>query len=147
MARRNDTPRTADKERYTLSEWREEAVRRFGRDSNDWAFVCPVCGHRTTVADWARVGAGPGEVAFSCIGRHVEGAKAAFDEKGEGPCTYAGGGLFRLNPLVVVDPEGHEHQVFDFAPPVLHRCASPACPGYPWKASDSPHPCPPGGEG
>ena len=26
--------------------------------------------------------------------------------------------------------------------PTLHRCASPACPGYPWAASTSPHPCP-----
>ena len=25
----------------------------------------------------------------------------------------------------------------------LHRCASPSCPGYPWAASDAPHPCPP----
>jgi hypothetical protein len=24
-----------------------------------------------------------------------------------------------------------------------YRCASPACPGFPWRASVSPHPCAP----
>lgn len=27
--------------------------------------------------------------------------------------------------------------------PHLYRCASEACPGYPWRASHSPHPCKP----
>lgn len=27
--------------------------------------------------------------------------------------------------------------------PHLFRCASPDCPGYPWRASASPHPCNP----
>lgn len=26
--------------------------------------------------------------------------------------------------------------------PQRHKCASPSCPGYPWKASERAHPCP-----
>ena len=110
--------RVADKQRYdSFADWQAEARRRFGDDHLTWAFQCPVCGHRTTVKAWRDAGAGEGEIAFSCVGRHVEGAKTAFEQKGTGPCTYAGGGLFRLNPIIVLDPEGKEHQVFDFAPP------------------------------
>jgi hypothetical protein len=40
--------------------------------------------------------------------------KEAFSQDG-GPCNYAGGGLFRLNPVTVVDPDGIENHAFDFA--------------------------------
>lgn len=98
----------------TYDEWIKEAQARFGTDSMRWKFVCPVCGHVASVADWKRVGAGEGEVAFSCVGRHIASAKQAFEENGTGPCTYAGGGLFRLNP-VTVRRGSEEHQVFEFA--------------------------------
>ena len=94
----------------TFDAWNAEGERRFGVDRMAWRFVCPVCKHVASVADWKAVGATEGEVAFSCVGRHIDGAKSAFEGKGEGPCTYAGGGLFRLNPVHV---EGH--QVFAFA--------------------------------
>ncbi|MBA9071867.1 hypothetical protein FHR71_005660, partial [Methylobacterium sp. RAS18] len=32
-----------------------------------------------------------------------------------GPCNYAGGGLFKLNPVIVTGPDGSEHAMFDFA--------------------------------
>jgi len=79
-----------------------------------WRFVCPVCKTEMAVEDWKRVGATEGEVAFSCIGRHIEGAQPAFRRTKAGPCDYAGGGLFRLNP-VTVTKDGKEHQVFAFA--------------------------------
>jgi hypothetical protein len=100
--------------KYTHEQWIEEAKRRFGDDPMDWRFVCPVCGHVASVRDWKDAGAAEGEVAFSCVGRHIEGSKAAFEQSGEGPCTYAGGGLFRLNP-VEVTRDGKTNDVFDFA--------------------------------
>lgn len=101
---------------FTLEEWKAEAVRRFGTDPMSWKFVCPSCGHVASVKDWRDLGASEGEVAFSCVGRHVESASAAFKKDG-GPCNYAGGGLFRLNPVKVVfedDPQ-HPRETFDFA--------------------------------
>ena len=101
------------KRKLTHAEWVAEAQRRFGADSGAWRFVCPSCGHVALVSDWFAAGAGEGEVAFSCVGRHLPKAK----EMGQrpGPCNYAGGGLFRLNPVTVVDAGGREHDVFEFA--------------------------------
>ncbi len=102
------------------SDWKAEAARRFGPDPMAWRFVCPVCGHVASVKDWRDAGAGNGEVAFSCVGRHRQGAKDAFAQgdasKG---CTYAGGGLFRLNPVHVVREDGQAYDVFEFAAPVV----------------------------
>lgn len=105
----------------TSESWRKEAEARFGPYPLKWAFVCPACGHVATVADWKRVGAAEGEIAFSCIGRHIPGSRDAFSATGPGPCNYAGGGLFRLNPVRVVttDPEKGttiQHDIFEFAP-------------------------------
>lgn len=115
MAIQNHLKRYGD---GSLEAWREEARRRFGEDSQAWRFVCPACGHVACVADWQRAGAGEGEVAFSCVGRHVDSPRDAFS-RGKGPCNYAGGGLFKCNP-VAVTADGKEHRVFDFAdsPPV-----------------------------
>jgi hypothetical protein len=96
----------------TYAEWRSEGTRLFGPDAERWQFICPACGHITTPADWRAAGADDGEIAFSCIGRHIEGAREAFGGKGAGPCNYAGGGLFRLNPVEV---EGGRY--FAFAKP------------------------------
>lgn len=96
-------------------EWKAKARRLFGDDPLKWRFVCPVCKHVACVDDWRKAGAPEGTVAFSCVGRWLPGSKDAFEKKGKGPCTYAGGGLFRLNPITVVQPDGTEHEVFDFA--------------------------------
>jgi hypothetical protein len=66
-----------------------------------------------SVRDWKAAGAGEGEVAFSCVGRHLPRAK----ELGQrpGPCNYAGGGLFKLNPMTVVMEDGGEADRFEFA--------------------------------
>lgn len=98
----------------TYEEWLTEGKRRFGDNEMDWRFVCPVCKHVASVRDWRAAGAEAGEVAFSCIGRHVKGSRDAFEEKGCGPCTYAGGGLFKLNPVEVVR-EGKASHLFAFA--------------------------------
>ena len=95
----------------TQEQWRAEAVELFGPDPMDWKFVCPSCGHVASVRDWKDAGATEGEAAFSCVGRHLNADdKNTFQKKG-GPCQYAGGGLFKLNPVKV---DGHEN-VFAFA--------------------------------
>lgn len=96
----------------TFEEWMAEGTRRFGADQMLWKFKCPSCGHVASVADWKKVGASEGEVAFSCIGRHLDGAKTIFQKPG--PCNYTGGGLFRLNP-VHISKDGKTHQYFEFA--------------------------------
>lgn len=103
----------------TRDEFQAEATRRFGPDVMQWKFICPVCGHVASVADWQAAGASENEVAFSCVGRHLEGTREAFSSKKAnakivGPCNYAGGGLFKLNPM---DVDGVRY--FNFAPEVL----------------------------
>lgn len=89
---------------YVLhADWVQEAVRRFGRDPKLWRFKCPVCGHVATVADYVAAGAPEGSIGFSCIGRWT----------GDG-CNYAGGGLFRINPVRVRMEDGHTTMVMDF---------------------------------
>lgn len=95
----------------THKEWVAEGRRRFGSDSMKWQFVCPACGHVQSVQDYKDAGAPEGAVGFSCVGRYLNGTPRDAFEAGAGPCNYAGGGLFGLNPLNV--DGGH---YFDFAP-------------------------------
>jgi hypothetical protein len=98
----------------TKDEWIAEGERRFGKDTLQWRFICPSCGHVAAVKDWKDAKAPEGAVAFSCIGRYTKADdKNTFAKKG-GPCQYAGGGLFKLNPVKVIGDDG-EHAVFDFA--------------------------------
>lgn len=98
----------------THSEWLAEGTRRFGEDKMQWRFVCPSCGYVARVQDWRSAGATEGQVAYSCIGRALGSAKELGDTTG-GPCNYAGGGLFRLNPVRVTFPGGEVMDVFAFA--------------------------------
>lgn len=95
----------------SVEEWRAEAIRRFGEDERQWRFVCPCCGHVACAADYKRAGAPSGAVGFSCVGRWLPERRAAFGE-GPGPCDYAGGGFFQLNPVVI---NGVKHCMFAFA--------------------------------
>lgn len=107
----NDTKRTIPKDA-----WFAEGTRRFGPDIDNWRFVCPVCAHVASVADWRAAGAGEGAIAYSCIGRWLGvDQKTAFCAKGMGPCNYAGGGLFGFNPVRVVRPNGIAVDLFEFA--------------------------------
>lgn len=105
----------SEQRKLTHKEWMEEGAKRFGKDMHKWKFKYPVCGHVTSVQDWVDAGAPEGAIAFSCVGRWIEGSKDAFEGKGSGPCNYAGGGLFRLNPVTVIHTDGSEHQAFEFA--------------------------------
>jgi hypothetical protein len=88
----------------TVEEWEAEGAQLFGENIKEWKFKCPVCGHVATPNDWRAARAPFGAIAFSCLGRW---------KKGVG-CDYAGGGLFRLNPVMVKYPEG-EVGCFEFA--------------------------------
>lgn len=99
----------------TLEEWRAEGARLFGPDEMAWRFICPACDFVASRKDWANAGAPDDAVAFSCIGRWVDGSRYAF-EYGPGPCDYAGGGRLRLNPVTVVSGDV-TLDVFDFADP------------------------------
>lgn len=107
--------------KYTLAEWRAKATELFGEDFMKWKFACPVCRHVASVADWKDAGAPVKSAAFSCVGRwagaNLKIAKGNVGPSGidQGPCNYAGGGLFQLNPVVVVDPDGVELKAFAFA--------------------------------
>lgn len=103
----------------TREEWLAEGESRFGADIRKWKFVCPVCGHIASVQDYQDAKAPETAIAFSCVGRWagvnekwLDGKSDAKRVKPWGPCDYAGGGLFALNPLQVGD--GH---YFDFAEP------------------------------
>ncbi len=95
-------------------DWLKEAVKRFGKDSYRWKFTCPSCGIVSSVEDWKNVGASEGEIAFSCIGRHIKPENEIFNKSG-GPCNYAGGGLLRLNPVHVLIENGKTRETFEFA--------------------------------
>lgn len=99
--------------RLTHDEWIAEAEMRFGPDAMKWQFECPACHHIASVQDYKDAGCPEDVVAFSCIGRWMPIRRDAF-KSGEGPCNYAGGGLFKLNPVTVVK-DGIEHSVMKFA--------------------------------
>lgn len=91
-----------------------QAAARFGPDPMNWRFVCPSCGHVASVADWKKAGAPETAVAFSCIGRWT-GSKQTMCSKEGGPCNYAGGGLFQLNPQPVLREDGKVAHYFALA--------------------------------
>lgn len=96
----------------TVDEWEAKGIKLFGEDKLKWEFVCPSCGYVASVSDWKKAGASPGEVAFSCVGRNLEKPKNIGGKPG--PCNYAGGGLFRLNPVRVLFPDGGIGEYFSF---------------------------------
>jgi hypothetical protein len=90
--------------KLTVEQWRAQANLLFGPNRMQWRFVCPSCGHVASAQDWKNTGAAEGHVGYSCIGRFTgdpkKAALAAFKSAG-GPCNYAGGGLFNINPIEV----------------------------------------------
>lgn len=106
----------------SLDKWREEAVRRFGKNPDNWGFVCPACGHIATVGEFRALGANPNQALQECIGR-VNG-KGADGMKGLDVgfgCNWAAYGLFRtLGKGIIVKPEDEKTvEVFDFAPATI----------------------------
>ena len=97
----------------SFDEWIAEAKGLFGTRAQV-RFVCPACGHIASVQQWLDAGAKIEHAGFSCIGRWIEGSRSAMFGNGKGPCDYAGGGLFRLNPVTVVFKSGESADMFEF---------------------------------
>jgi hypothetical protein len=103
--------------RLTYKEWISELSERY-ENKDDTEFVCPACGYHQTLKQCRDAGMSDGMIGFSCIGRVIEGSQDAFRANKKGPCNYAGGGLFKLNPVLVIYPENDkeiEVGVFDVA--------------------------------
>ena len=100
-----------------MKEWQEEAVRRFGKDPEDWKFICPACGRVNTGEEFKEAGAEPDDMYCNCIGRFNGHMVPASKSKGHG-CDWAAYGLFGTmgKGVIVVKPDGKEFEVFDFAP-------------------------------
>ena len=102
----------------TYQEWKTEAISKFGEDPKDWKFVCPVCKYAQSIGDFEEQTKLTREeiervIGFSCIGRWLDPSPPESKKSKGGPCNYAGGGLFRLNP-VKIELEGETHQLFAF---------------------------------
>jgi hypothetical protein len=104
------------KEKLTYEEWKQEGIKRYGEDKRNWKFKCPNCGHVQTFNDFLKEGCSEddaqGMIGFSCIGRIMKECKGELFNK-KSPCNYAGGGLFRLNPIMIVR-DCLEMEYFDF---------------------------------
>ena len=105
----------------THQKWEAEGTHRFGLDKMGWRFVCPCCGFVASARDYEAAGAPETAVAFSCVGRWAGAAREAFEagKRRPGPCNYAGGGLFGLNPVTVTVEGAPDHHMFEFADEVL----------------------------
>lgn len=106
----------------THEEWKSEGARLFGPDVRGWAFACPLCGHRQTVAQCFDAGMPAEEIGRVCVGRYSDARPYG---PASGPCLYHGGGLFNLNPVEVamppdwiLDPSPRPVRVFAFARPL-----------------------------
>ena len=104
-----------DLTRYiTEEEWNEEGKSLFGPDKMKWKFKCPLCGHVASVQDWVDL-KGERLIAFSCIGRLLPVCRKSIEGEGQGPCDYAGGGLFQFNPVHITTKDGKVLKHFEFA--------------------------------
>jgi len=85
------------------------ARQRFGHDKKKWQFICPNCGTVQTEEQFIEHGVTDYEsvVAFSCIGRYVDGIG----------CNWTLGGLFKIHNLEVMDDDGKSYPFFDLAEP------------------------------
>lgn len=97
-------------------EWIKKGTKLFGGDKRKWKFKCPSCGNVQTMQDFIDLDVEHPEkyVHFSCIGRFMPESKGTIYNK-LSPCNYTNGGLFNLAKVLVIDPDGTKHSVFEFA--------------------------------
>ena len=94
----------------SYKEWINKAIELFGKDSKNWGFVCPSCGHIQSVKSVLEhnPSLNPEDVKkwinYSCEGRYNEG---------EG-CDWTLGGLFKIHKLEI-NYLGKEIPSFEFA--------------------------------
>jgi hypothetical protein len=104
--------------KMTYEEWEKKGLRLYGKDKREWKFKCPSCSFIQTFNDFLKLTTeeeASSMIGFSCIGRLLEDKGEFLGKKQEGkPCNYAGGGLFRINPIIIIR-DGIEQSYFDFA--------------------------------
>ncbi|GIM45931.1 hypothetical protein DNHGIG_14800 [Collibacillus ludicampi] len=104
--------------KQTVEEWREEAMKRFGKNIRDWKFKCPACGHISSVQDFIDAEGEANEAYVNCIGRVNGKGSDGMKGRDEGyGCNWAAYGLFGTlgKGRIVVTDDGDEVEVFDFA--------------------------------
>lgn len=96
----------------SLREFWAEGLEYYGKDCKTWVFACVRCGHHQSINDY--IAAGKTEafaelrIAFSCIGREVEGVG----------CDWTLGGLFTIHKLEVFEPDDpNPYPRFEFVVP------------------------------
>ena len=93
----------------SVAQWRAEAVRRFGEQTENWAFVCPSCGKAATIGDMVRAGGTANDAPQECISLY------RCDTGDCGCCAYRGPGTHGKGAFIGRDGE-ELIEVFDFAP-------------------------------
>lgn len=104
----------------TLDEF-QSALRAQGVPRVHLATKCPACGTVQSMADLIAAGAGATEAdvekyaGYSCVGRFT---KAGGHQRGMPPgrgCDWTLGGLFKIQALEVITPDGKAHPTFEVA--------------------------------
>lgn len=129
-----------EKRRIALDAWHVEGRRLYGPNAVKWKFRCPSCGFVQTAEDFRAYNAPIRDIdlrlGFSCIGRTILAAcptaeVVEFMEPNKGfGCNYAGGGLFRINPVEVVygivaeTQEPGIRETFEWADPLPEEAKS-----------------------
>lgn len=103
--------------KYTYSEWMEEGKKRFGKNFENWKFICPACGHIQSVKDFLDLELDPNDAFRDCIGRHNGNMKPA-GENNQFGCNWCAYGLFGTlcKGVTVITENNDEIEIFDFAP-------------------------------
>ncbi len=109
--------------RILLADWLAKGYKLFGKDARLWRFKCSNCGHIQSMNDFIELrekgitDVEPQTAYFSCIGR-FDSRLPKVGQIGDNisPCNYTLGGLLCFAHTFVVDEEGKEHPVFEFAP-------------------------------
>lgn len=94
-----------------FSEWANELKKRFGENPDNWKFVCPVCGHVQSFADFKEINQDPNAAYACCIGRYTD----SNDKTGKNGCNYTVNGLFSLNKTTVISEDYLPFKVFEMA--------------------------------
>lgn len=111
--------------RISKDDWFAKGRELFGDDPKLWRFKCACCGHVQTIGDFIQLRDlelwdGDARIAYhSCIGgcdpRIPEKDLGKFFGRRKSPCNYALAFSISLAKTVVVDNDGNEHSVFEFA--------------------------------